>query len=294
MAGQGQVVIDIKAMGLCHTDVTIVDDPGWMKLVKTPCILGHECAGIVESVGEGVKNFAPGDRVGVCPVDAVTGASLGGVLDGSYAQKLLVPASMLVPLPDQVDFINGAAATDAGMTSYHALFVAGGAASGTKVGIVGMGDIGEFGARAAVAKGCQVYVADPKPEARKIAESFGVTQTFADAADMASVAPEVIMDSAGFDVTTSHSLTAVAPGGKIVVVGMGILQTTISTWDLIMKQVSIIGSMGGTKEDIAACYQLMADGKVKPTLSAIAFEDINDGLQLLREGRVTGRLVATR
>ena len=50
-AGNGEVVVDIKASGLCHTDVTILDDPGWMQLIKAPVILGHECAGVIDSVG---------------------------------------------------------------------------------------------------------------------------------------------------------------------------------------------------------------------------------------------------
>ena len=295
VAKAGEVVLDIKATGLCHTDVTILDDPGWMKLVQAPVILGHECAGVVDSVGDGVTDFAVGDRVGVCPViDADKGISIGGGIDGAYANKMVVPASALIPLPDNVSFIEGAAATDAGMTSHNALFNVGGAKPGMKVGIVGMGGIGEFGAKLAVAKGCTVYVADSKPTARQIAKEIGAVAVFADAADMKDVAPQVILDAAGFDTTTNHALQAVALHGKVVVVGMGILHSTISTWDLIMKQAQILGSMGGTKADIADCYHLMAAGKVKPTLSTIDFDQIDQGLDQLRDGKVKGRLIATQ
>ena len=293
VAKAGEVVLDVKATGLCHTDVTILDDPGWMKLVHAPVILGHECAGVVDSVGAGVTDFAVGDRVGVCPViDADKGISIGGGIDGAYANKMVVPASALIPLPDNVSFIDGAAATDAGMTSHNALFNVGGAKPGMKVGIVGMGGIGEFGAQLAVAKGCTVYVADPKPTARQIAKEIGAAAVFEDAAEMKDVAPQVILDAAGFDTTTNHALQAVALHGKVVVVGMGILHSTISTWDLIMKQAQILGSMGGTKADIADCYQLMAAGKVKPTLSTIDFNQIDQGLDQLRDGKVKGRLIA--
>lgn len=293
-AGKGQVVVNIKASGLCHTDVTILDDPGWMKLVKAPVILGHECAGVIDSVGDGVTDFKVGDRVGVCPIDPDTGTSIGGMIDGAYANKMVIPATEAIHLPDSVSFLQGAAATDAGMTSHHALFVVGGAKKGTKVGIVGLGGIGEFGARLAIAKGCEVYVADPKPEAQKIAKAMGVKQVFADAAEMAGVAPEVILDAAGFDTTTNHALQAIAPFGKVVVVGMGILHSTISTWDLIMKQASVVGSMGGNADDIKACYQLMAEGKVNPTISTTTFDQIDQGLQQLRNGEVKGRLIATQ
>lgn len=293
-ADKGQVVVDIKASGLCHTDVTILDDPGWMKLVQAPVILGHECAGVIDSVGEGVTDFKVGDRVGVCPIDPDTGTSIGGMIDGAYANKMVIPATEAIHLPDNVSFLQGAAATDAGMTSHHALFVVGGAKKGTKVGIVGMGGIGELGARLALAKGCEVYVADPKPEAQQIAQKMGVKQVFSDAADMAQVAPEVILDAAGFDTTTNHSLQAIAPFGKIVVVGMGILHSTISTWDLIMKQAMVVGSMGGNADDIKDCYKLMSEGKVNPTISTTTFDQIDQGLQQLRKGNVKGRLIATQ
>ncbi len=294
VAQEGQVVIDIKASGLCHTDVTIIDDPGWMNLIQPPVILGHECAGVIESVGAGVSKFKPGDRVGVCPIDPDTQVSIGGVVDGAYANKLVVPQTELIPLPDNVSFIDGAAATDAGMTSHRAIFGVGGAKPGMKVGIVGIGGIGDFGAQLAIATGCEVYAADPKPAAKKMAEAMGCKAIFDDVAEMKEVAPDLIVDFAGFDSTTSHALSVVAPGGKVVVVGMGILHSTISTWDLIMKRAQVVGSMGGDNSDIAFCYDALSQGKVKPTLATIAFNQIDAGLETLRRGEVNGRLIATQ
>ena len=178
------------------------------------------------------------------------------------------------------------------MTSHNAIFNVGGATKGTKVGIVGLGGIGEFGARLAIAKGCQVYVADPKPSAQKIAKDIGVDGVFDDVREMDDVQPEVILDAAGFDTTTNHALKAIAPQGKIVVVGMGILHSTISTWDLIMKKASLIGSNGGTAADIKECYDLMATGKVNPTMAFTTFDKIDKGLDQFRAGKVNGRLIA--
>jgi len=294
VAAAGQVVIDIKASGLCHTDVTIIDDPGWMDLIQPPVILGHECAGVIASVGTGVTKFKPGDRVGVCPIDPDTQVSIGGVVDGAYANKLVVPQTELIPLPDNVSFIDGAAATDAGMTSHRAIFGVGGAKVGMKVGIVGIGGIGDFGAQLAIAAGCDVYAADPKPAAKKMAEAMGCKGIFDDVSEMKDIAPDLIVDFAGFDSTTSHALSVVAPGGKVVVVGMGILHSTISTWDLIMKRAQVVGSMGGDSSDIAFCYDALSKGQVKPTLSTIDFSKIDEGLETLRQGGVTGRLIATQ
>ncbi|MGN1279384.1 MAG: alcohol dehydrogenase catalytic domain-containing protein, partial [Limosilactobacillus sp.] len=290
----GQVKVDIKASGLCHTDVTIVDDPGWMKSVNAPVILGHECAGVVAEVADDVTDYQVGDRVGVCPIDLKSMVSIGGVVDGAYAEKVVVPHTQLIPLPDNVSFVDGAAATDAGMTSHRAIFGVGGAKKGTKVGIVGMGGIGGFGVQLALAAGCEVYVADPKPEEQAIAKKLGVAGVFDDAIDMKDVAPQVIVDCAGFNTTTAHALAAVAPLGKVVVVGMGVLHSDISTWDLIMKRASVVGSNGGDNEDIAACYKEISAGKVHPITTTIKFDEIGAGLDRLRRGGVTGRLIAAQ
>src|SRR5690606_41572171 len=103
---------------------------------------------------------------------------------------------------------------------------------------------------------------------------------------------DVVVDYAGFGETTAKALDAIRFGGSVVVVGMGRLEATINTRDLILKQARILGSVGGTKEDVAACYELFAAGKVSPAITRIGFDDIPDGLDRLRRGEVTGRLVA--
>lgn len=143
VAVPGEVVVDIKASGLCHSDVAALEDPGWMALITAaPMIMGHEMSGVISEVGEGVTGFKVGDRVGVCPMsqDPSVATGMGYSRDGGYATKCLVPAKNLVPLPDNVSFIQGAAATDAGMTSYHAMFVVGGAKAGMKVALSVLAD----------------------------------------------------------------------------------------------------------------------------------------------------------
>ena len=103
---EGWVVIDVKAAGLCHSDVAALEQESWMSVITAaPCIFGHECAGVISEVGKKVKNFKVGDRVGVCPIDPKTGLAIGYAYDGGYATKCLVPASCLVHMPDKVTFI---------------------------------------------------------------------------------------------------------------------------------------------------------------------------------------------
>lgn len=289
----GEVIIDVKAAGLCHSDVAALEDPGWMPLITAaPVIFGHECAGIITEVGEGVTELRIGDRVGVCPMHPITGAAIGYCRDGGYATKCLVPACQCVKLPDEVSFIQGAAATDAGMTSYHALFVEGKAKAGMKVGIIGIGGLGQFAAQMAIIAGCEVYAADTSPAARELARAIGCKKVYDNTLDMKSDAPELIVDYAGFGQTTADALDAVAFRGTVVVAGMGILEATVSTYLMIIKQLTLKGSNGGTPEDIKGVYDFFKTGKLHPQLSTISFEKIDEGLKKLKNREVKGRLVA--
>jgi len=288
----GNVVIDIKASGLCHSDVGALEDEGWLELITfRPLIFGHEFAGVISEVGEGVTDFKVGDRVGVCPVGK-DGTSPGYHRDGGYATKAMVPAADLVRIPENVTYAQAAAGTDAGMTSYHAMFVRGGAKAGMKVGVIGVGGLGQMAARAAVVAGCEVYACDLSAAARELALEVGCKEVFESVLDLAAVAPELIVDYAGFGTTTAQAIEAVGLGGRVVQVGMGRLEATINTRSLILKQVDLVGSMGGTVDDIAAVYALFASGDLDPLITEIAFEDIGEGLDRLARGEVKGRLVA--
>lgn len=289
-----EVVIEVKAAGLCHTDVGILHDPAWMPLISAPVILGHENAGVIKSVGAAVSGFKVGDRVGVSPQDSVTGKTVGTQRNGGYADLMAVPARQLVPLPDEVSFEQGAAATDAGMSSYHPLFVVGGAKKGMTVGIIGAGGLGQFAINMALIAGCHVCVADTSPKAREWARDLGVDDVHEQVADLHADNPELIVDFAGFGATTNDAIAAVRDGGTVVLVGMGRLQTTIDTRPLIIGNIALRGNSGGTPEDIANVYRFFQTGKMKPSLFDTTFDRIPEGLEQLRNGGVTGRLIALR
>lgn len=287
------VVIDVKATGLCHSDVAALEDPGWMPLFPNgPVIMGHECAGVVSEVGEGVVDLKIGDRVGVNPLDHETREATGYNYDGGYANKVRIPAKQCVKIPDGVSFIEGAASTDAGLTAYHALFAIGEAKQGMKVGIIGVGGLGQFAVQMAMIKGCEVYASDVTPAARKLAEELGCKKVYNQVLDMKEAECELIVDYAGFGQTTADALDAVKPGGTVVIVGMGKLQSEINTYLMITKQLKLLGSNGGTVEDLKGVYECFSTGKMSPQLTTISFEEIDKGLEKLKKHEVKGRLVA--
>jgi propanol-preferring alcohol dehydrogenase len=110
--------------------------------------------------------------------------------------------------------------------------------------------------------------------------------------EFAGLGLDLIVDFAGFDSTTAGAVDVIRRGGAVVVVGMGVLKSTISTKSLILNQCRLLGSAGGTVEDIAGVYRLYESGDLAPVITTIGFDEIPAGLERLRVGGVTGRLVA--
>ena len=289
--GPGEVLLDIKAAGLCHSDVGVMTDPIWMTRVAfTPLILGHEIAGVVSEIGEGVTDVKLGDRVGVCPTVGL--GAPGFSRHGGFTSKYLAQPIELVPMPANLSFELAALGTDAGMTSYRAMVSRGGVKAGMKVGVIGLGGLGQIGARVAVVRGAEVHVAEPNEAAWATAREIGVNNIVRDASEWEGQAFDLIVDYAGFDSTTRSAVKSVRRGGRVVLVGMGKLQFTLDTMAMITSDVELLGSTGGTKQDVADIYDLLTSGEISPKVTEIGFADIGQGLDDLRHHRITGRLVA--
>ena len=289
--GPGEVVVEVRGSGLCHSDVGRMDGtltPYMPK--KPPIILGHEIAGVVITVGPGVTGYAIGDRVvasgtqDYCP---------GRDADGGYATHCLLPANCLLPLPEGVSFVQGAAATDAGQTSHHAIVQAGELRPGQRVGIIGLGGLGMTGARIAVLLGAEVYGAEPRREAWEAATQQGVCTVVDDVTELERYDLDLIVDFAGFGDTTAGAVRVVRPGGRVVLVGLGRTETLIPSMPLVAKSVTLRGSGGGTPVDTSSVLGYMARGDLTIQASMIGFEDIPGGLERLKRGGVVGRIVAT-
>ncbi len=285
----GRVIVDVRAAGLCHSDVGILEDEKWLANIPVrPVTPGHEIAGVITSVGDGVEGYAVGDRVAVWPMHEFNGYQV----DGGFAEQASVAQESLIPIPDGVSFAHAAAATDSGMTSHQAVMGAAGVTAGTKVAIIGLGGLGQVGARVAVLNGAELYVAEINEAVWPMAEEIGAQRVVRSITELEDVGLEAVVDFAGFGDTTADAIEAIAPGGKVILVGMGRLETTVNTWPLILKAVTLQGSVGGTKEDITSVMEWMAKGELDPLLTKIGFDEIADGIDRLAKGEVRGRLVS--
>ncbi|RPA60851.1 alcohol dehydrogenase [Aerococcus agrisoli] len=291
-AQEGYVVIKTGAVGICHSDVGALESEEWMSIMNVPIIMGHENAGTIIEVGPGVVDFKVGDRVAICPTGP-SGMAPGYAYDGGFGTRIHAPASDLVHVPDELSIKEAASATDAGMTSYHALFTAGQAKPGMKIALIGIGGLGQFALQAAKAEGIEdIYAVDTSDKAQALAREIGAKDVVSNITELAEVGLDLVVDFAGFDITTSEALKTVRPGGTVVLVGMGKLYTTIDVTDFITKNKKLLSSVGGDKEDIAAIYELMKDGRLTPKLHETTFENIPEAIKELEDGKVQGRLVA--
>ena len=287
--GAGEVLVEVRGSGLCHSDVGRMDGTLTPFMPKPPpIVLGHEIAGLVTTAGTDV-GCAVGDRVVAsgtqkfCP---------GRDADGGYATHCILPVGCLLPLPDAVSFVQGAAATDAGQTSHHAVMVAGELRAGQRVGIVGLGGLGITGARIAFLHGAEVYGAEPRQEVWAAAKAQGVREVVDDVSQLGTYELDLIIDFAGFGDTTSGAIAAVRQGGRVVQVGLGETEATISRMQLVARSVTLRGSGGGQPNDTAAVLDLMSRGDLVIEAATIGFDDIPDGLERLKRGGVIGRIVA--
>lgn len=292
--GPTQVIIDMRAAGLCHSDVMYMSGND-AAMSFLPMTQGHENAGVISALGSEVTDFEIGDVVGVCPSGVQLPA--GMFTPGGFADKMAADHRDLARVPKGLDLSLAALATDAGMTSYHAMIKVGGAAAGMKVGVIGFGGLGQIGARAAVLAGAEVHVAEVKESVWENAYAAGVTSCVQDADEWAAGAAhpmaggsfDLVVDYAGFD-TTQKAITAIKRGGKVVQVGLGQSTFTVATNTLLGKQLE--GSLGGTVEDIEELYALMAQGEITPVFEEIPFDGIGEGIEQLKNNQVSGRLVA--
>lgn len=286
IAGPGEVVIDVKAAGLCHSDIMYMQ-VGDTTMPYLPMTQGHENAGVISAIGEGVTGWTIGDVVGVC--SSGERPPTGMFTPGGFADKLVANAPDLARVPDGLDISLAALATDAGMTSYHAIITAGGATAGIKVGVIGFGGLGQIGARAAVLVGAEVHVAEMKQDVWEIATNAGATSVVKDADEWAGQNFDLVVDYAGFN-TTQKALNAVRRGGTVVQVGLGLPTVTVNTNSLLGR--TLIGSLGGTVHDIEEVFGLLLHKDIEPVFTEIAFDEIGEGLERLKKNEVTGRLVA--
>lgn len=308
--GPGEVRLRVRWCGICGTDLEEwlggplfipVDAPHPVTGARAPLILGHEFAGVVKAVGDGVTELAPGQRVAVdtivycgtchwCRRGEVIRCPLLGALglhgDGGLAELCTAPARMCLPVPDTVTDDEAALAEPLAV-AVRALRRAR-LQPGERVAVVGLGAVGLMAAQAAVAFGAEsVAVIEPLPERRALAMRLGADRQVP-AGDAAAVDADVAVECAGSPAAVETAIQALRSGGRAVVLGIGTRPVTVPPLDLVIGEKSIIGSLSHVwDEDFRIALGLLGRGAVQAAplisdripLSAA----VSGGLALLRD-----------
>jgi NAD+-dependent secondary alcohol dehydrogenase Adh1 len=305
------VVVRIGGAGVCATDLHAQEglmEPAGLKL---PVVLGHENAGWVHAVGSDVTTAAVGDPVLVYPayscglcVACRRGREMycerhqftGLTRDGGFADYVLVDERSLVALLTGVEPVAVAPHADAGITAYHAVKrLLPRLAPGTISVVIGVGGVGHIALQLLrVLGGGSVIAVDTDERRRKLASDLGADDVLADVGDVreatSGAGADVVLDFVATDATHAAGLRMLARGGLYSTVGFGGMISAPSA-ALVGGEQAITGNLVGSWIDLWELLQLHAKGDVTLRTETHPLEAVNDVLDKLREGEVTGRAV---
>jgi 2-desacetyl-2-hydroxyethyl bacteriochlorophyllide A dehydrogenase len=266
----GEVLVDIRAAGICHSDAHYRAGGGSVTL---PLTLGHEIAGVISGTGQRVALHYLHDD----------GRMLGKEVDGGYAERVAVPAGNAVPIPDNVSFEAAAVMMCSTATAYHALRLAN-LRPGESVAILGFGGLGASAVQLARVMGAsRVFAVDRVTEKLDIAASIGAIP--ASVEELRDI--DVVLDFAGHPSTTLHALRALARGGRIMIVAINLRELAIDPYrDVLASERHIIGVSDHTREELVELLDLAHRGAIdisrvitrRVGLQARAINDVLDDL----------------
>lgn len=306
--GPRDILLQVKACGICYTDLRVIDMLGGPAL---PLIPGHEAVGIVAAVGAEVTEVKPGDRVGAhahftCGKCVYCGSGeeeacttgfsrLAGVsVDGGYAEYMRVPASHAIPLPSTLTFAEAAPFFCAGLTVYAAL-KNGNLRPGQRAAIIGIGGLGHLAIPIARAMGAEVYAVTGSPDKATFALERGAVF----AGSVAEVAAELgrqggahlLLNTANTLAVVGELATSVATQGSIVLASADGDTLPIPPRLFTGRQLRVIGSFFGSRQDVRDVLTLAAQHGIRPIVETYPLAEVNIAHARLRANKVRYRAV---
>ena len=303
VAGPGQVLLDVRACGVCRTDLHIVD--GDLTEPKLPLVPGHQIVGVVREAGEGAERFAPGDRVGVPWLGWTDGscrycrsgrenlcdrAKFSGYdLDGGYAEAAVADERFCFPIPEGYPDLQAAPLLCAGLIGYRALRLVG---DGERIGFYGFGAAAHILCQVAVHQGRRVFAftRGGDEETQAFAREVG-----AEWAGSSEEAPPEELDGAIVFAPVGALMTAAlrvsAKGARII--SAGIHMSDIPSFPYIdLWGERTLGSVANlTRQDGEEFIALAPQVPVRTEVSVYPLERANEALEDLRAGRFRGAAV---
>ena len=312
--GSGEVLVKVCASGLCVSDLHIQD--GMIGTVRLPYTPGHEMAGIIAQVGEGVTAVDIGDHV-VGAIDITCGTCkyclsgrtnlcrnlvrVGFERDGSHEEYCVIPAANAFKVANWVPFDQMTSITDAVGCIYNAIKNRAKVQPGHRVLILGTGGLGMNAIQIAKIFGAEVYATSRQKEKLDISLEMGADaavntkeQNLYDEIVRLTNGEmcDVVIDNIGIKSSINESLRLVCPGGRVIVAGYNDPTFEAEYQDIMKFEKEILGIRGMTKQDLIEVIGFIETGKIVPFIyKTIPFDRINEGLNMLRTGEAKGRVV---
>jgi D-arabinose 1-dehydrogenase-like Zn-dependent alcohol dehydrogenase len=310
--GHGEALVRVHACGICHSD-SFAKEGGFPGL-SHPLVPGHEIAGAIEALGEGVHGWEVGQRVGVgwfggncghCEpcrrgdLIACQNMEIPGITcDGGYADYVLVKASALALIPDDLAAEEAAPLLCAGITTYNALRHSA-ARGGDLVAVLGLGGLGHLGVQFAAKLGFETVAIARGPEKGELARSLGarhyIDSTAQDpAAELTALGgAKVILAT----VTSAEAMTAVLGGlglrGQLLIVGASMEPMQIPPAMLIGSLKSIAGHASGSSQDSEDTLAFSVLSDVRPMIETLPLERASEAYERMMSGKARFRMVLT-
>jgi propanol-preferring alcohol dehydrogenase len=316
VAGPGEVVVKVEACGVCHSDLHLAQGDWDMLrgITKMPLIGGHEIAGVVSEVGDGVTDLKVGDRVGVpwlhwtcgeceyckagretlCGKQKITGCTV----DGGFAEYIKAPASHAARLPEGLSAQEAAPLLCAGLTVYKALKNSG-LQKGERLAVFGVGGLGHLSVQIGHAMGAQVCAVDIADDKLELAKSLGAEWTVNAATEQVPKRGRAIGGAHVALVTSASAaayetaLRALRKGGTLAVVGMPNEPFKVSAVALVSGETRIVASAVGTREDLKELFELVGKFPIKCHVETRPLDALPEVFEEMKRGAVLGRVVLT-
>jgi propanol-preferring alcohol dehydrogenase len=310
--GPGQIRIQIEASGICHTDIHAASGD-WPVKPTLPLVPGHEGVGLVDALGEGVTRVSIGQRVAVPWLGGADGTCefcvkgletycvnpvfTGYTIDGGYREFTIANADFVGIVPEGIDPLEAAPLTCAGVTTYKAVKAARVGPSDL-VAVVGIGGLGHLGLQYASIAGATTVAIDIDDDKLELAKRLGADYLInADREDVVEVmqrlgGADAIVSTAATPRPLAAAFASLRPAGRLVLVGLPADNVfPLPIFETVLRGIQVIGSLVGTREDLAEVFTLHSAGRTEVVLETRALEQVNDSFTEVLRGVVPARLV---
>jgi D-arabinose 1-dehydrogenase-like Zn-dependent alcohol dehydrogenase len=304
-AGINQVLIKIKASGLCYTDIHITE--GELPIpIEFPRTIGHEPVGEIVEVGQGVTTRQVGDRVGVPWLQTTCGRcewclrgknlfcekqiGTGINTSGGHAEYMTANAESTMLLPKEISYEQAAPIFCAGYTVYSGLRHAD-PKPHEKIAIVGIGGLGHLGIQYSKACGFETIAVSHSKDKEELCYKMGADLVVKNAEELRKAGgADVILATSNSNQAASEAISGLRPDGRVMIIGFDSKPIQVPS-HILMTRARIMGSQQNSREYLYEALDYVAKGKVKVIMETFSLEEIDRAYDKVANGQVRFRAV---